>query len=350
LFNAFNPDLKITLAEGKYYKLTTQEEESLAKIDGIYKVSKVLEEISLFEYKGAQEAGIIKGVDQNYNLVTAIDSTLFRGKFILGEKGISYGVLGGAIYGKLAINPTDAITPVTVYMLKRQKSGPMSKDYKSLPLYPSGSFSIGGEEDNQYIISEFEFVNALLDLENNISSLEIKLSPDADENKVRESIAKAINTEVVIKNRYQQDEDYLKIMNIEKWISYLIATLTMLIIAFNMIGALWMIVLDKRLDIAILKSLGSEEKDIKQIFSRVGLLIGGIGLVLGILIAVVMFFLQKQYGIIGVPQGFMIDAYPIAFKVTDFLLVIFTVLTISFFASLFPAIKASKSPIALKGK
>ncbi|HPQ20674.1 MAG TPA: FtsX-like permease family protein, partial [Saprospiraceae bacterium] len=350
LFNAFNPDLKVELAEGKYLQVSDSLMREVKKIDGIAEASRILEEIALFEYNGSQEAGILKGVDDSYNKVTDIDSTIIRGKYMLSEGSIFYGVLGTKIYNKLSVNPSDAITPISVYMVKRKKSGPLGKDYKSLPLYPIGVFSMGGDEDNQYVLASYEFVNGILDLRDNISSLEIKLKPDGDETFVRAQLEKLMPVKITIKNRYEQDEDYLKIMNIEKWISYLIATLTLLIIAFNMIGALWMIVLDKKTDIAILKSLGFQNKDVQSIFSRVGLLIGLIGLTLGIILALILYVLQKKYGIVGVPSGFMIEAYPIALKFKDFVVVIITVLAIALLASIFPARKAAQSGILLKGK
>ncbi|HPK10619.1 MAG TPA: ABC transporter permease, partial [Saprospiraceae bacterium] len=122
LFNAFNPDLKVELAEGKYLQVSDSLMREVKKIDGIAEASRILEEIALFEYNGSQEAGILKGVDDSYNKVTDIDSTIIRGKYMLSEGSIFYGVLGTKIYNKLSVNPSDAITPISVYMVKRKKS------------------------------------------------------------------------------------------------------------------------------------------------------------------------------------------------------------------------------------
>ncbi len=348
LFNSFNPDLKVSLKEGKFFTLSDKELGELAKIDGVLSVSRTIEEVCFFEYNGSQEVGRIKGVDENYQSVTEIDSIINRGSFILKEKSASCAVLGNIIFGKLSINPSDHLTPLNVYMLKRKKTGPLSKDYKSLPLYPKGTFVMGGEEDNQFVIASFAFVNALLELKNHVSALEIKISDNANVEKIKNSIKDNISVDVDIKNRYEQDEDFLKVMNIEKWISYLIATLTMLIIAFNMIAALWMIILDKKQDIAILKSLGFNDSNIKLLFSKVGVFIGVFGLILGIVLALIFYFLQLRYGIIGVPSGFMIDAYPISLKFLDFVVVIITVVTICFFAALLPASRSVKTIESLK--
>ena len=152
----------------------------------------------------------------------------------------------------------------------------------------------------------------------------------------------------VIKNSYQQNEAYLKIMNIEKWVSYLIASLTMVMIAFNMVGCLWMIVLDKRKDISILKSMGMTVRQIKEIFIAEGMLIGMVGVLIGTALALFMYFLQKQFGLVSIPDGFMVRSYPIELKLIDFAVVIATVLGISYIASILPARKAARIETQLR--
>jgi len=137
-------------------------------------------------------------------------------------------------------------------------------------------------------------------------------------------------------------------MNIEKWVSYLIASLTVIMIAFNLVGCLWMIVLDKRKDISILKSMGMTAKKIKEIFITEGMLIGFVGVVIGTILALVLYFLQKKFGLIAIPDGFMVRSYPIELKLTDFIIVIATVLGISFLASILPARKAARIETQLR--
>ena len=131
-------------------------------------------------------------------------------------------------------------------------------------------------------------------------------------------------------------------MNIEKWISFLIVVLVLGIIAFNMVGSLWMMVLEKKKDIAILRSMGLSTRNIRNIFMMEGVLITGVGLVIGIILALLLYYLQKNYGLIGIPDGFMISAYPIELKWTDFLIVTFTVFGIGWLASLLPSYRAGK--------
>jgi len=253
----------------------------------------------------------------------------------------------------LSINPNDKLTPMTVYMPLREKKSVMSKmgkEFKSLSVYPAGVFTVSGDTDAQYVVASISFVNKLLGQKDQISALELALSPDHDDGEVKAAIAAVLGDGFVQKNRYEQDAAFLRIMNIEKWISFLIVSMVLLIIAFNMVGSLWMMVLEKKKDIAILRSMGYDTSHIRGIFMWEGMLISTIGIAIGITIALVLYFLQKQYGLVGIPDGFMIDAYPIDIQWSDFVVVIFTVLTIGGLASLLPAIRAGQVTASVRAE
>ncbi len=340
--NDFNADLKLTPIEGKYFELSDDELLQIEQIEGISKTSKTLEEIAFFEYKGSQVVGAIKGVDEKFTTVTKIDSALYSGSTVFRKDGINYGIVGSRLHGQLAINQNDALTPVKIHMLARKKSGLIKKDYKTMMVYPSGIFSVQSEKEDQYLICSIQLAEKLLDKKGKISSLEIALENEADEEIIRQKLSSLLKFDYELKNRYQQDEAFLKLMNIEKWISFLIVSLTLLIVAFNLVGALWMIVLDKRKDITILKSLGFDKNGIRRIFLFEGLLICGLGLTIGLLIALLLYFLQVTFGLVPVPPGFVIDAYPIELRFFDFVIVIITVLIIGYLASIIPSDRASR--------
>tara|TARA_B110000046_G_scaffold63377_1_gene70853 strand:+ start:12354 stop:13571 length:1218 start_codon:yes stop_codon:yes gene_type:complete len=348
LFDSFNPDMKIVLDEGKSFYIDDETVKQIKAIDGVVAVSKTIEETALFEYKDAQEVGTIKGVDSEYHNATDIYTTVKRGDYILKEGNINYAVIGAGMRTKLGVNYNDVITPISIHMPLRKKVGLISSPFKTLEVYPSGVFSVQSEADLQYIISNYEFVNKLLSYENKTSALELRLQEDYDEDEIRSSIKALMGPGYVIKNSYQQNEAYLKIMNIEKWVSYLIASLTMVMIAFNMVGCLWMIVLDKRKDISILKSMGMTVRQIKEIFIAEGMLIGMVGVLIGTALALFMYFLQKQFGLVSIPDGFMVRSYPIELKLIDFSVVIATVLGISYIASILPARKAARIETQLR--
>lgn len=345
LFSAFNPDLKVSPIEGKFFELPEEEIAQIKDIPGIAEVSKTVQEIAIFEYNNIQKAGVIKGVDGTFRQVSALDSTLRMGKYLLKEGSTYYGIIGRGMAVNLGISLYDKLTPIKVYMPIRQKKTlfqQMGKEYKSLSLYPAATFSAGDDTDVQYILADFNFVNGLLSKKNQLSFLEIKLDGTGKEKDIRQAILNVLGDNFKIENRYEQDSEYLKIMNIERWVAYLIAVLVLLVIAFNMVGALWMMVLEKKQDIAILQSMGYTKSHIRKLFISEGIMITAIGLVIGIIIALIFYILQVKYGIIGVPDGFMIDAYPIQLKGKDFILVSITVMIIGFIASLLPAYRAGQ--------
>lgn len=345
LYSSFNPDMKIELVEGKYFEVSEAQLTKIIDLPGVEGYAKTVEEVCLFQYKESQKDGIIKGVDEHYRTVTSIDSSITRGGYSLQEGNRNYGIIGKGLNVNLSINHKDAITPIDVHMPTRKAKGmlgKMGKEFKTISVYPSGVFSVGSEADVRYMITNFESVNSLLDQKDKLSALEIKLAPEHDEEVVKNAITQILGDGYHIKNRYQQEESFLKVMNIEKWVSFLIVALTLIIIAFNMVGSLWMMVLEKKKDISILRSMGYETKHIRSIFMMEGMLITGVGIVIGIILALVLYYLQKEYGLVSIPDGFMINAYPIVLKWTDFVVVVFTVLGIGWLASLLPSYRAGQ--------
>lgn len=343
-FNAFNPEYKITPKTGKSFAPDTIQIKAIENIEGVEFVSKVLEEVALFEYKGTQEIGVIKGVDENYKNVINLDSFLLSGKVRFEHDKIKYGLVGLGMKVKLNININDRLNPVTVYMFSRKKRFIASSDFNFSDLYPSGIFSAKSDTDSEYIISSIAFAEKLIGTKGKYSGLELKVSESLD----RENLSNKINEiigDVEVRDKYEQDADFLKIMNIEKWVSYLIVSLTLLLVVFNLVVCLWMIVLDKKKDIAVMKSFGMENRSIGSIFFSIGLMISIIGMVIGFCVALILYFLQSRYGLISVGDGFMISAYPIKLKITDFAIVGLTVLILGFLASILPSRKASKVPV-----
>lgn len=341
MLSNFNPDVKVTLAEGKYLSKDSIDVKAINQIEGIEHLAFTLEETSFFVYKGSQEVGTIKGVDDDFMKVTGLDTSLITGGAQFGIE-TEYGIFGSGMSMKLSINPSDGFTPVTAYMPSRESKGPLAKDFNGLSFYPSGTFSVGSDVDQQFVLVNYDAVNTLLNLEDHFSAIEIKLKNGASEKKVQQALTTFLGPRFKVSNRYQQDEGFLKIMNIEKWISYMIACLTLLIIAFNLVGSLWMIVLEKKKDIAILKSMGLTKNGIQKIFLTLGLLISSIGLIVGFILGIILYWLQKDYGIVSIPDGFMIDAYPIEMRAMDFIIVFITVAIIGYIASLLPSYRAGK--------
>jgi lipoprotein-releasing system permease protein len=338
---AYNSDLKVAAEKGLYLQLDETILSAVSKTKGIVSVSQVIEEVALFEYGSSQEAGFVKGVDENYTKVNSIINSMHIGEFTTEDEEYNYAILGNGIYNRLSVSVAEPFTPISVY-LPDNEGGPLSSPFKVLDLYPKGVFTFGGDQDNQYIITNIDFVKSMKGLTNEVTALEIKLENDYNEKEVKKAIENIFHQKLSIKNRYEMDDAYLKIMNIERWVSFLIAVLTLSIISFNMVGSLWMIVLDKKKDISILKSVGLTSNKIRSVFRSIGILIGVIGFIIGIVIALVLYYLQKKYSLIAVPDGFMITGYPIEMHWQDVVLVFFVVISISYLASLLPALRAGK--------
>jgi len=345
-FNAFNPEIKMLPAEGKTFEVDDTMLKKINSIKEISAYSKVLEEVVMFRYDGIQDFGVIKGVDDQFNIVNEIDSTIRLGTFKIKSESVNYGIVGSGLAGKLKINPDNTFTPILVYIPKRKSSGSINNFFLQTEVYPSGIFSVQNETDFKYVVSSLDVVQYLLQNKQEYSAIEIKTTGDVGG--VIEQLKLKLGPSYVYKNRFQQDEVFMKIMNIEKWMSYAIVSLTLLLVALNMIGSLWMIVLDKKRDISTLKAMGASTNTIRKIFVFEGLLISGLGLVFGFIIALAFYLLQKYYGLISIPDGFVINAYPIEIKWTDFLIVGLTVQLIGLFISLMPAYKAGQIKAFLK--
>ncbi len=344
LFSDFNPDVKILPVQGKVFSPEIDMIKKLNALPDVIAVSKTIEEIGIFGYKRSQDYGTLKGVDQYYQTVTELDSTIREGGYQLQNQKKEFAILGIGMRNKLSVNIDDVFSPITVYMPKKGKSKLLEKSFNTGFVYPKATFVIQQEFDNKYIISSLEFAQKVIGSKGEISALEVRLKENHNHEKVMASIQEIVGDQLIAKDRYQQEASFLKLMNIEKWMGFAILCLIIILVAFNMIGTLWMIVLDKRKDIAILKSMGVNNKDIKNIFLGVGILLTLLGVAIGILLALILYFIQINYGIVPIPEGFVIASYPISLRFSDIVLISLTVMTIGFLASLAPAFRAKSVP------
>jgi lipoprotein-releasing system permease protein len=344
----FNPDIKLQLVEGKRFNIDDTLMTKLIQLEGVEAVSKTIEEVALFEYNGIQEAGIIKGVDDMFPVVTSIDSTLNDGNYIVKDENAHYAVTGYGLARKLSMNIDDFSTSLILYLPKRKKKTAFEKDVIVKEILPSAFFSIENEKDHQYVLTSLSLIEGLLKTNGQINALEIKLNSESDEELVRSNISELMGPKFETKNRYEQEETYFKVMNIEKYMSLLIGTLTILLIAFNLVGSLWMIVLEKKKDIAILKSMGSTRQNILGLFLKEGVLITILGVILGIIISVIIYYIQIKYGIIAMAGSHIVQAYPIELRIGDILLVMLIVSLIGFLAAVLPAKKAAEIPALIR--
>lgn len=348
LFSKFNPDVKVTAAAGKTFSPDPEKLAQIRALPAVEVVSETLEEVAFFEYRDSRDFGILKGVDSLYHRVTGIDSTIFEGEYRLKDGERQLAVLGGGMRNKLQVNVEDPFELLAVYTAKREGSVSDLQQFKKRIAYPAGSFKIQQDFDNQYLLVSLDFAREMLESRDEVSALEIKLTPGSDPENAMTGIEKIMGSGFLVKNRYQQDEAFLKLMNLEKWMSFAILSLTLVLVAFNMIGSLWMIVLEKKSDIAILKSMGATDNAVRNIFLNQGLLLCSIGLLIGFVLAFGLYIVQKTYGIVSIPEGFVVNAYPISMRLPDLLAVTAIVLLIGLVASVPAALRAKRVPALMR--
>jgi len=342
LYNSIYTDLKVSPTEGKYFNPDAADLATIKAWPEIAAVSVTLEETALLDYEGSQDICTLKGVDGSFRKVTEIDSVMVDGDFVLQQGDIALAVMGAGLASRLNVNLQNPYSTLSVFMPNRKQHGPLDKAFAVQYAYPIGRFSIKQDYDYQYVFVSLDFIRSLVDNPDAASGIEIKLNPGADPEVVKDKIKSLIKTPVNIKNKDEQNAAFFKLMNIEKWISFAVVSLTLIIVSFNLVSALWMIVLDKKKDISILQSMGSSPTDVRKIFMRSGWMICFLGLAIGIVLAVGFYILQKQFGIVPIPEGFVVDSYPIELRWIDILIVGVTVFIIGTLAALMPARKASK--------
>jgi lipoprotein-releasing system permease protein len=350
LFGHFNPELKITAAKGKTFEADSAKLVQIRALPGVEVLSATLEEIAFFEHQGSQDFGVLKGVDDQFARVNGIDSdtTLIEGEYLLQDGERNCLVLGAGVRNKLSVNVENPLASVTVYM-PEQQTGFLDKPFKTRLASPVGTFAIQQEFDSEYVLSNIDFVRELLEAPpGTVSALEIKARRDTKMPELKAQIKAILGDGFVMKDRYEQNEAFFKVMQLEKWMGFAITSLMLLLMAFNTVGALWMIVLDKQRDISTLKSMGATDGLIRRIFLLEGMLLTLLGMAIGLILAIILYVIQKEYGIVTIPEGFLVDSYPIAMRASDFIPITLTVLGIGLLASLLPARRAVQVPAFLR--
>jgi len=354
LYDTFNPDLKITVNEGKVFVPTDQQITELEGLEGIKGVSAVLEEIALLRYDDKTTPCRLKGVDDNFVKVSGVtDTAMIRGKFVLNGKTTQNAVVGLGIERALHIDVSNEFEFLDIFMPKR--TGKISNNpeeaFNLKKVFPVGTFSIQEEFDKDYIFVPIEVGQELLSYKNGeISQLEIAFLPDADMESLQQKVKNILGSNFTVKNRYEQDVFLYKVMQTEKLAVFLILALILVVASFNIVGSLSMLVIEKSKDISILKAMGAERSLIRGIFLSEGFMLSFLGGLIGMAIAFVICFIQQKFEVIKLQgDSLLIDSYPVEMRFEDFALTLLTIVVIAIAASYFPAQKAAQqSELLLK--
>lgn len=349
IFNTFDPDLKITAAEGKTFVPDSTSLVLLSKVNGVECYSLCVEENALLKYGDKQYIATIKGVDDHYNEVTDIDSSMWDGEFLLrSEQGRPYAIPGIGIANFLGLR-VNFITPLNIYVLKRTGDADLNPENAFIRnyIFPSGIYQVEQEYDSKYVFMPLDFARELLEYKSEVTSLEVKFKEGARESAVQKEVMKIFGKEFVVQNKYEQQEIFYKVMKSERLAIFLILSLILVIASFSIIGSLTMLIIEKERDVEILRSLGADNDLIRKIFIFEGWLISILGAAAGIILGFLICWVQQTYGIVRLrSDSLVMDAYPVVMKIKDFIIVPATVLLIGYWAAWYPVRFLSKKYLA----
>ncbi|GHT56152.1 membrane protein [Bacteroidia bacterium] len=341
MFSAFDPELKIMPVKGKVFdpdSVLFQDVYSLPEIDLI---AESLEDNVMLNYRGHQGLAVLKGVSDNFTSLVNFGSILIDGDTVLKNEVNNFALLGVGVANNLNVN-AGFVFPMEIDAPKRNVKVNLSNPIASINreyVYIGGVFRVEqAVYDENYIIAPIRLARDLFDYPKEVSALEIKLKEGIPVKEVQAKIRKILGDDFYVLDRYQQQEDTFKMINIEKWVTFLILSFILLIAAFNIVGSLSMLIIDKQADVITLRNLGADNKLISRIFLFEGWMISALGAVTGIVLGVLLCLGQQHFGWLrlGTGDNFSVTAYPVIVSVTDLLFVLATVLVIGFFSVLYP--------------
>ena len=354
LYSSFYTDLKVLPASGKIMPVTEQQLQKIRALTAVRNVSLVVEEKALLQNGDYQSVIYLKGVDENYQYVAGVANSVVKGNFDLGDETSPSLVLGAGIENAVGVQADRNIFPLVVYLPRKDAqnlSDPMNA-ISSDTINTSGTFVIQQDFDNKYAITNLAFIKLMLGMEpTEFSGLEIALQDPEKADEIKIEIAKIFNEGYRVQTRYEQNQSLYSVMRAEKWVIYAILSLILVVAAFNMIGALTMLVLEKEKDISVLHALGADRDFIQKIFLSEGILLAIIGGGIGMILAALIAWMQINFKLIPLQGGsFLIDYFPVTLQIADFLLVGITVFVIAVLAAWIPSRKASKQTFSLRSE
>lgn len=329
LYNSFDPDIAITIKQGKTFSADANEIKSLKKMEGIAYYTEVMEGNALLKKDDKQCIATIKGVSKQFRKMSCFDTLIHEGIFSLEKNNI---IVGKGISNLLQTGPKELFNPISIYAPKRGKDDDMNE----MQTFVSGVFFINDDFNKKYVIMNIDKARELLDYTNEVTSIELKLLPNANKEEIQKKITSLLGNKYEVKNREQQNEMLYKTMKSEKLWVFIILVFILIIATFNVIGSLTMLIIEKKKDIIILNNMGASVKLIRKIFLTEGILITLIGAFMGLILGLFVCWLQVTFKLVRLADGWIVDAYPIKIQPLDILLIISIVILIGFFAAWYP--------------
>jgi len=354
LYSSFYPDIKIVSSTGKVITLSTEQLQKLRTLRGVKNFSLVAEEKALLQNGDYQSVVFLKGVDENYRYVTRVEDHLVKGNYNVGTEDDPLVILGAGVENAIGVQTDRNLLALNIY-LPRKTSFELIDPLQNISedsINTAGTFVIQQDFDNKYAITNLDFVKKMVGLEaNQYGGIEIALKDPAAADDIKTELQKIFGNDYKVQTRYEQNQSLYSVMRAEKWVIYAVLVLLMIVFSFTIVSSLTMLVIEKEKDISVLHALGGNRDFIQKIFLSEGLLLGIIGGILGMLLALVVTWLQVNFKLIPLQGGsFLIDYFPVSLKIGDFLLVSGTVLIIALFASWIPSRKAALNEFSLRSE
>lgn len=348
LFNSFDPPLLVQPAKGKTFHTDDMAFAQLQQVQGVDQVSCMVEENAWITYRHNQAIVSLRGVDENYAKITGLDTLMYEGVYgmkatvdpsyalssaqeELPEETVYFLLFGAEVYHNLAIREASNV-PVAVHIPKRgaEMGMTMEQALNTAYAYPGGNFYIQQDIDNRYVVADIGFVRKLMNYApDECTALAISLDPKQNANKLKEEIRQLLGDQFTVKDRFEQQPIYYKVFQSERLGIYLILALIVLISTLNLVASLSLLVLDKKRDVATLRSMGMQQADVRKIFRIEGVMIASVGVLVGLLVGFLICFLQQQFGIVKMGDNFIVSAFPVAMRGIDFLITFLLVMAIS---------------------
>ncbi len=338
LYHAIEPDIEITSVNSKYISNQNDLEKKIKTISGINGISYSIEENALIKLDEKQAVITIKGVDAQFKDLTHFDTVVVNGVYRFEYNNQYYGVFGRGIANKLGVNVNDFVSPISIYTPKRGKTESLDPEdaFNKLTISPAGIFSLNDDFDFKYVLIDLKAAQQLFDCPNSVTQIELSVLDKDQTESIQEELKNILGENYLVKNRYQLNDILFKTLETEKLWTFLILAFILIIATFNIIGALTMLIIEKKKDIKTLYNLGADQYFIRSIFMKEGLLITVVGALSGLILGVVICILQQQFHFVTFDDQYVIPYYPIEMQLKDFVWIVSVVMGIGFVAAIYP--------------
>lgn len=337
MYNALEPDIRVTTVKGKYFAIDSMTLQKLNAIDGVELITPAITDKALLKSDNRQTVVLVRGITSAFRELCAIDSAIIEGSSQLRSGKQTYILAGQGVASKIGLTLNNYGVQVSLLSPGRGKKevGLTEDVLNQLFFAPSGFFALNQELDNQQVFIDLESAAELFDAGQQITSLEIGCMPGADED-VAENIQNLLGSDFVVKTRYQLNDTLFRSLETEKAATFFILSFVLIVATFSIIGALTMLIIEKRKDIKTLYALGADQSLIRGVFMREGLIIAGTGAISGLLIGLLVCWLQITFHFVGFGEDGVLNYYPVDLQIKDFFWILGVIMVIAFLSALYP--------------